>query len=109
MTKLARAALTGVVITLTAAACATTSGDAVNARSYQCNDLKQLVAERQQVVLTGFLGTSSSVYASADSCDTILEKSFPSAWRTSDVFSCVVGYRCEEIIGKESSFGGSAR
>jgi len=51
----------------------------INARSYQCQELKQLVADKGRVVI--------------------------SAWRTKDVFSCVVGYRCLPRIDLENRLG----
>lgn len=68
--------------------------DAVDSRSYQCEDLKQVVAEQGKAYLTGILGTRSVVVASTESCDTKFTIPVASAWRTRDVFSCVVGYRC---------------
>lgn len=77
----------------------------LNARSFQCEELKQLVAEKGRVYLRGILGTKSSVYASASSCNDIHEVAVKSAWRTKDVFSCVVGYRCLDRVDLEDSFG----
>ena len=71
-----------------------TSVSGIDSRSFQCHELKQLVAEREQVHLRGILGSSSSVFASSDACNIISERPVPSAWRTSDQFSCVVGFRC---------------
>jgi len=103
ITREFRIAVVLAVTALAIKACATSGG--IQADTYACNDLQQLVAEQQQVTLSGFLGTVS-VYASANSCDSILDRPIPVAWRTTDVFSCVVGYRCEEVIGKEGPGGG---
>lgn len=67
---------------------------ALSSKAYQCQELRQLVADRERVFLKGFLGTKSSVYADASSCHYLHEIAMKSAWRTSDVRSCVVGYRC---------------
>jgi hypothetical protein len=77
----------------------------INARSYQCQELKQLVADKGRVYLKGILGTKSSVYASPGSCNEIHEVAVRSAWRTKDVFSCVVGYRCLPRIDLENRLG----
>ena len=98
-----------VLMALLCSACVAKSSNSLTAtdsRSYGCQELKQLVAERQQVYLRGFLGSKASVYATESSCDSILEKPVASAWRTKDVFSCVVGFRCQEVIGLEGGFGG---
>lgn len=71
----------------------------LNTRSYQCQELKALVAQRDRVVLKGFLGSQSTVYASASSCHYEHETPFKSAWKTKDVLSCVVGYRCRSRLG----------
>jgi len=77
---------------------------ALASKAYQCQELRQLVAEKERVYLKGLLGSKSTVYASASSCNYIHELAYKSAWRTSDVRSCVVGYRC---ISKFSTlFGG---
>jgi hypothetical protein len=67
---------------------------ALASKAYQCQELRQLVADRERVYLKGFLGLKSSVYAEASSCHYLHEIPLKSAWRTSDVRSCVVGYRC---------------
>ncbi len=66
----------------------------LDTKSYHCHELKQLVADREQVHLRGFLGSTSSVFASSDACNIILERPALSVWRTIDEFSCVAGFRC---------------
>lgn len=77
----------------------------LKSRSFQCQELKQLVAEKERVYLKGFLGSKSSVYASASSCNYLHEVAVKSAWRTKDKFSCVVGYRCLARVDLEDRFG----
>ena len=78
---------------------------AINSKEYRCEELRALVTERQAVKLRGFLGTQSSVYASARSCDVITEEALPSSWRTKDRFACLAGFRCQDILGKEEFSG----
>jgi len=73
----------------------------INTRSYQCQELIDLVAERKKVVLRGFLGTSRSVHASPASCENVVQKAVKSSWRTKNVFSCAVGYTCNSAVGLE--------
>jgi len=95
------------VMSVVLSACfAKSSGPAaINSKEYRCEELRALVTERQAVKLRGFLGTQGSVYASAKSCDVITEEALPSSWRTKDVFACLVGFRCQDIIGKEDFSG----
>lgn len=77
----------------------------LKSKAYQCAELKQLVVEKERVYLQGFLGSKSVVYSSASSCNYFHEIPKSSAWRTKDVFSCVVGYRCLSRVFQESFFG----
>jgi len=79
----------------------------LRSRDYQCEELRQLVADKGRVYLRGFLGSKSSVYSSAESCDYLHEVAIKSAWRTKDVRSCVVGYRCLSRLDLEGKFGDS--
>ena len=86
-----------VSMTLLGSACTFQTGGSrtgIQSRDYQCQELKDLIDEQEQLFLRGVLGSSSIVFASADSCHSILERPIASAWKTRDVFSCVVGYRC---------------
>lgn len=90
-------AMTTVSLALLCSACVSTSLNTVTATDsvdFECFELKQLVEERQQIFLQGFLGTQSSVFASANSCNPAFEDAVASAWRTKDDFACVVGFRC---------------
>ena len=87
-----------------AASSVTTAEEALKARTYQCKDLKQLVIDKDRVYLKGFLGTKSVVYSSASSCNSSHQIPVSSAWRTRDVFSCVVGYRCLSRVFEEDFF-----
>ncbi len=78
----------------------------LKARAYQCQELRDLVTEKERVYLKGFLGSKSSVYSSASSCSELHEVAVKSAWRTSDVFSCVIGYRCLPRVDIDDRFGG---
>lgn len=73
----------------------------IHPKDYQCQELKELINEQEKLFLRGALGSSSLVFASADSCHSIIETPLASSWKTRDVFSCVVGYRCLS----KSSFG----
>jgi len=82
---------------LSSGSCAFQSPGSLNttdSRSYQCEELKNVIAEQDKIYLSGFLGTRSVVFASPESCTSAFKRPTPSAWRTQDVFSCVVGYRC---------------
>ena len=81
-----------------------TSVSGLDSKTFQCHELKQLVAEREQVHLRGILGSSSSVFASSDACNIVSERPVPSAWRTRDQFSCVVGFRCLANRDLQSEF-----
>lgn len=81
-----------------------TSASGIDSKTFQCHELKQLVAERQQVNFRGILGSSSSVFASSDACNIVTERPVPSAWRTSDQFSCVVGFRCLDNRNLQTDF-----
>ena len=107
--KSANSSLALVLMALLCSSCLAKSAGSLSAtdsRNYTCRELKDLVAERDQLYLSGFLGSKASVYASASSCDFQLERPIASAWRTKDEFSCVVGYRCREVIGLDG-FGGT--
>ncbi len=77
------------------------SRSGIHPKDYQCQELKDLIDEQEKLFLRGVLGSSSLVFASADSCHSIIETPLASSWKTRDVFSCVVGYRCLN----KSSFG----
>ena len=89
---------------LIAASGVTATEAPLKARTYQCADLKQLVVDKDRVYLKGFLGTKSVVYSSASSCNSAHQIPVSSAWRTRDVFSCVVGYRCLSRVFEEDFF-----
>lgn len=89
---------------LFAASGVTAAGEPIKAKTYQCEDLKQLVADKDRVYLKGFLGTKSVVYSSASSCNSSHQIPVSSAWRTRDVFHCVVGYRCLSRVFEEDFF-----
>jgi len=78
----------------------------LKARGYQCQKLKQLVADKERIYLKGLLGSKSSVHASASSCHYLHEVAIKSAWRTKDVRSCVVGYRCLSVFQIRGRIGG---
>lgn len=95
------ASLTAAILLLSFTAGTSIAEAPISSRSYQCQELRDLVAERKRVVLRGFLGTSRSVYASPASCDNVVEKAVKSSWRTKNVFSCLVGYTCNSAVGLE--------
>ena len=95
------------VLTLLCSACVFETGGSrtgVDSRDYRCQELQDLAASQGKVFLRGFLGASSLVHASAQSCHSFVEQPVISAWRTKDVFSCVVGYRCARSDTLDSDF-----
>ena len=95
--RCAKVSVTAVLTLLFCSACVfETAGSrtALNSKDYRCQELQDLADEQGKVFLRGFLGASSLVHASAESCASFVERPVISAWRTSDAFSCVVGYRC---------------
>jgi len=77
----------------------------LKSKAYECEELQRLVADKERVYLKGIFGSKSSVYASSSSCHYLHEVPIKSAWKTKDVFSCVVGYRCLSRVDLEDSFG----
>ena len=95
----AKVSVTAVLTLLLCSACVFETGGsrtALNSKDYQCRELQDLADEQGQVFLRGFLGASSLVHASEKSCASFVERPVVSAWRTKDVFSCVVGFRCAQ-------------
>ena len=78
----------------------------IKAKAYQCQELQQLVTEKERLYLKGFLWTKSVVYSSASSCNVLHETALKSVWPTKDVFSCVVGYRCLPRLDLENNSDG---
>ena len=105
--RFAKLSVTAVLTLLLCAACVFETGGSrtgINTRDYQCRELQDLADEQGKVFLRGFLGASSLVYASAGSCQSFVERPVVSAWRTKDVFSCVVGYRCARTDTIDNDF-----
>ena len=93
----AKLSVATVTMVLLGSACAIQTGGSrtgVQSKDYECKELKELIDVQEKLFIRGFLGSSSLVFASADSCHPILEVPLSSSWNTKDVFSCVVGYRC---------------
>ena len=105
-----RSAKTSVAIVLSivfCSACIIETGGSragTDSRRFQCQELTELVASQEKMYLRGVFGSGSLVYASADSCHSLLERPIASAWKTKDVFSCVVGFRCLNNDTFESDF-----
>ena len=69
------------------------ANNALNARGFTCQELQQIIVEREKVSLRGFLGSRNTVHATAAGCSRYRRPTW-TAWRTKDRLSCPVGYLC---------------
>lgn len=73
----------------------------VKAKEHSCEQLQEIVSEQKQVRIKGF-GSADVFAIRSDACSVMKEcvqrkficEEYKTKWRTTDKFSCVVGYAC---------------